>query len=74
MIVATLQISKSQQDHSAQRDTLRLAAQRFEEQAQLAAQNGELTDSARAILSALDCERRMAASGPQVLQLIKPRN
>jgi hypothetical protein len=25
-------------------------------------------------LAALDCERRMAAKGPQVLQLIKPRH
>ncbi|WP_255002437.1 hypothetical protein [Cyanobium sp. HWJ4-Hawea] len=50
-----------------------LSALRFEEQAKQAAEQGEITESAKAILACLDCERRMAASGPQVLQLIKPR-
>lgn len=74
MTAAALQMPKRQQDQAGQRDSLRLTAQRFEAQAQLAAEQGDIAESAKAILSALDCERRMAASGPQVLQLIKPRN
>jgi hypothetical protein len=34
---------------------------------------GDLDQAGRAILAALDCERRLAGFGPQVLQLIKPR-
>jgi hypothetical protein len=34
---------------------------------------GDLDQAAKAILAALDCERRLAGFGPQVLQLIKPR-
>lgn len=42
-------------------------------QAQQAAEGGDIGGSARFILKALDGERRLAARGPQVLQLIKPR-
>lgn len=35
---------------------------------------GDLDQAARAILAALDCERRLAGFGPQVMQLIKPRH
>ncbi|MEO1002063.1 MAG: hypothetical protein AAFX65_03015 [Cyanobacteria bacterium J06638_7] len=45
----------------------------LELQARSAAEAGEIAQSARMILAALDCERRLAATGPQVLQLIKPR-
>ena len=48
--------------------------QRHEAVAQQAAEAGDLGEAGRAILAALDCERRMAAKGPQVLQLIKPRH
>jgi hypothetical protein len=41
--------------------------------AQQAAEQGDLTQAARFILAALDGERRMVSSGPQVLQVIKPR-
>jgi hypothetical protein len=44
-----------------------------EARARQAAEQGDLAQAARFILAALDGERRMAASGPQVLQLIKPR-
>ena len=44
-----------------------------ETSAQQAAQQGDLVQAARHILAALDGERRIAASGPQVLQVIKPR-
>ncbi len=46
----------------------RLAAQAAE-----AAREGDVDQSARLILEALDCERRAGGVGPQVLQLIKPR-
>lgn len=39
-----------------------------------AASEGDLAQSARLILAALDCERRAGGVGPQVLQLIKPRS
>ncbi len=41
--------------------------------AKQAADQGDLTQAARFILAALDGERRMVSSGPQVLQVIKPR-
>lgn len=46
----------------------------LDQQARTAAERGDLASSARAILEALDCERRAGGVGPQVLQLIKPRN
>ncbi len=42
-------------------------------QAQLAAEQGDLAKAARFILAALDGERRMEATNPQVVQLIRPR-
>jgi len=53
---------------------LQQSIQRHEALAQQAAEAGDLGEAGRAILAALDCERRMAAKGPQVLQLIKPRS
>jgi hypothetical protein len=44
-----------------------------EARAQQAAEQGDLVQAARCILASLDVERRMASTGPQVLQLIKPR-
>jgi hypothetical protein len=38
-----------------------------------AAARGEIQTSAQLILKAMDCERRLASRGPQILQLIKPR-
>ena len=49
------------------------AAARFFDQARLAAVDGRLSDSGALILKGLDQERRAKATGPQVLQLIKPR-
>ena len=57
-----------------ERDQLQQSIQRHEALAQQAAEAGDLGEAGRAILAALDCERRMAAKGPQVLQLIKPRS
>lgn len=45
----------------------------LDEQAQMAASAGDLEAAAKAILEALDCERRAGGLGLQVLQLIKPR-
>ncbi|MEX0588074.1 MAG: hypothetical protein WD136_02360 [Cyanobium sp.] len=55
------------------RTRLREAIQANEARAQQAAELGDVEVAARFILAALDCERRMASSGPQVLQVIKPR-
>ncbi|MFQ6539471.1 MULTISPECIES: hypothetical protein [Aphanothece] len=45
-----------------------------ESAARRAAEQGAIAECAQQILAALDCERRLANTGPQVLQLIKPRN
>ncbi len=45
-----------------------------ESRAQAAAQRGDLTEAAQALLKALDCERRAGSVGPQILQVIKPRS
>lgn len=55
------------------RQRLLLQAATLNEQARTAATEGDLEASARAILEALDCERRAGGLGLQVLQLIKPR-
>ncbi len=57
-----------------QRPRLQAELALFEQQATSAVQEGDLDQAAKAILNALDCERRLACFGPQVLQLIKPRN
>jgi hypothetical protein len=41
--------------------------------ARQAAAEGQVAESARLILELLKSERRLANTGPQVLQLIKPR-
>jgi hypothetical protein len=58
----------------AARQRLLLQAASLNEQARLAAGEGDIDGSARAILQALDCERRAGGLGLQVLQLIKPRS
>lgn len=55
------------------RKRLLLEAAALEERARAAAREGDMKASARAILEALNCERRAGSLGPQVLQLIKPR-
>lgn len=45
-----------------------------EQRAQEAVASGDVETCARAILAALDCERRLQGSGPQVMQVIKPRS
>ena len=49
------------------------AAQRLFAQARAAAEKGDVPESGSLILRALDQERRAGGVGPQVMQLIKPR-
>ncbi|MCP9927138.1 hypothetical protein [Cyanobium sp. CH-040] len=56
------------------KDELRNRITRLDQEARLAADAGAIETSARVILQILDCERRLAAIGPQVLQVIKPRS
>ena len=59
---------------AARREDLLKEAVSHAESAELAAASGEIETAARLILQSLDCERRAGSVGPQVLQLIKPRN
>jgi hypothetical protein len=59
---------------AARREDLLKEAVSYAEAAELAAASGEIETAARMILQSLDCERRAGSVGPQVLQLIKPRN
>lgn len=56
-----------------QRHDLTHQAAAHEAEAKQAAARGEIEESARHILLALDCERRAGSIGPQVLQVIKTR-
>ena len=68
----TLMLTRSPRD--VQRSRLDEELRRHESAAREAAALGHLEASARSILALLDCERRQGAQGPQVLQVIKPRN
>ena len=56
-----------------QREAYSRAAQNLFDKAKLVAEVGQYTEAGSLILKALDQERRAQSSGPQVLQLIKPR-
>jgi hypothetical protein len=64
--------AKSQQEDGL-REQLQHEAQRHGQAAKLAAAQGDIEASARSILAMLNCERRLTSSGPQVMQVIKPR-
>jgi len=66
--------SSQQAPVAERRDDLMRAAAAFSASAEQAAFSGEIEQSARDILRSLDCERRAGSVGPQVMQLIKPRN
>jgi|NOAtaT_7_FD_contig_31_2018613_length_594_multi_11_in_0_out_0_1 hypothetical protein len=68
----TLMLTRSSRD--VQRSRLDEELRHHESAAREAAALGHLEVSARSILALLDCERRQGAQGPQVLQVIKPRN
>ena len=68
-----LSISKADSSHD-QRDAFSRAAQNLLDKAKLVAEGGQYSEAGSLILKALDQERRAQSSGPQVLQLIKPRN
>lgn len=55
-------------------EQLKQEALRHEREARANAERGEIEAAAQAILAQLNCERRVASSGPQVLQVIKPRH
>ena len=57
-----------------QREAYSRAAQNLFDTAKLVAEVGQYTEAGSLILKALDQERRAQSSGPQVLQLIKPRS
>ena len=67
-----LSLVKNNSD-AEQRDFHCQAAKTLFDQAQLVAENGQFSEAGSLILRALDQERRAKTSGPQVLQLIKPR-
>lgn len=56
-----------------QRPRLQAELAAHNERARAAAACGDLDAAAKAILAALDCERRLEGERPQVLQVIKPR-
>jgi hypothetical protein len=55
------------------REQLQQEALRHDLLARSAAERGDMDGAGRAILALLDCERRLNGTGPQVLQVIKPR-
>ncbi len=57
-----------------QRAQLEAEARRHAMVAKEAAERGDVDAAARSILALLDCERRQASQGPQVMQVIKPRS
>ena len=59
---------------TVQREAYSQAAQNLFEKAKLVAEDGQYLEAGSLILKALDQERRAQSSGPQVLQLIKPRS
>jgi hypothetical protein len=66
----TSQVARRQSEEDGR---LRQQLEAVQARASEAAQQGDIVTAARLILAGLDCERRLASRGPQVLQLIKPR-
>lgn len=60
-------------DAGADRQRLEREQAQLDRRAREAAEAGDIAEAAHLILKALDCERRLAGRGPQILQLIKPR-
>jgi hypothetical protein len=56
-----------------QRERLQAELATLNERIRTAVACGDLDAAAKAILAALDCERRLEGERPQVLQVIKPR-
>ena len=71
----TLTITKTKQSEVAarQRQDHESAAQTLLVRARQCAEDGRTNEAGSLILQALDHERRAGSTGPQVLQLIKPR-
>lgn len=73
MTVLLTRTPQADQRMADQRIQLEHQARHHEASAKDAAERGDFETAARRILALLDCERRQAAQGPQVLQVIKPR-
>jgi hypothetical protein len=56
------------------RETLLTEAARWDAEAREAVARGAIAEAGLLVLRALDCERRVRASGPQVLGVIRRRN
>ncbi len=61
-------------DSQIKREAYKKAAINYFAAAEAQAEVGDIDAAATCILKALDQERRAEVVGPQVLQLIKPRN
>jgi len=68
-------VAAPSRDAATRDDGQRLAQEQvqLDRRARAAAEAGDIAEAAQLILKALDCERRLASRGPQILQLIKPR-
>ena len=66
--------SSKTESPSDQRESYTQTAQNLFDKAKLIAEGGQYSEAGSLILKALDQERRAQSSGPQVLQLIKPRS
>ena len=66
--------SSKTESPSNQRESYSQAARNLFDKAKLIAEGGQYSEAGSIILKALDQERRAQSSGPQVLQLIKPRS
>jgi hypothetical protein len=64
--------ARAQQEDGV-REQLQHEAERHGQAAKLAAAQGDIEAAARSILAMLNSERRLTSSGPQVMQVIKPR-
>ena len=73
MLTLTLTKTKRSETASQQRQDHESAAQALFSKARQRAEDGRINEAGSLILQALDHERRAGSTGPQVLQLIKPR-
>ena len=72
-MTASLKSAVPLQSVEPDRDQLLSRARQWFDQARVLANEGNTAGSAQLILKALNHERRAGSSGPQVVQLIKPR-
>ena len=73
MLTLTLAKTKQSETAAQQRQYHESAAQALFVRARQCAEDGRINEAGSLILQALEHERRAGSTGPQVLQLIKPR-